>query len=638
MRQADASLHDVLYGIVAGALGSYHQRQGRMVDSLRVIIPMAIPPTSWKGGLGNHLVLSALTLPLSELDARKRLRLVGDLFRRMKEDGTIGAYEFAAAVMDRFVPRWFHRRLWEAMIGRTNLVCTILPGPENVRYLGGARITGIYGVPAPVIGHGAAVAFVTYAGRICGSITTDLGVVPRSQELVECFDASYRQLLKDVTGETMSVHPLLGHPISLPDEDLVFEGSIHAGVGAHNRDAPRIVDYEKCPVGAPLEVLFAAGAIAQCGRSVTDMQCAAESVRSARDHRIELSSPLVLRDVNWQSHLAVSRCRVITIQTVVVKRGSSCRIQVSGLQEDESWRCLIVGQVEFGEAIPATEDACISEIRERCRRPVPICEFPKGFPDLEIVGICDSPLPCQLWRGESESLGMVEVPDAMRNGGYLFHPALLEASLQIGAMAFPDGLRERAARIKGVNSIHIDRRPGARVWIHSKFEYHRGRGTASVQWLTPEGQSIAWFQGLQWSPSEESPLEEHFGVDSNLGERIRHTPSDQRWELVSLHVRTQVADVLGWSWAEQIRVRDRFVDLGIDSMMAMELGLRLEQSTGLPLPHTLIFDYPTVEALTEYLLARTGIGVEAIAEPANLDEIPELSESDLAEMLLKELT
>ncbi|MCX4966817.1 type I polyketide synthase [Streptomyces sp. NBC_00654] len=99
------------------------------------------------------------------------------------------------------------------------------------------------------------------------------------------------------------------------------------------------------------------------------------------------------------------------------------------------------------------------------------------------------------------------------------------------------------------------------------------------------------------------------GTDDRDGERRgpepAAAPSGEQGEALLTKVRTLAARVLGhWEGAGEIGEETVLADLGLDSLAAVDLRNELAAWTGLALPSTLLFDFPTPRALTAELTRR----------------------------------
>jgi acyl carrier protein len=122
-----------------------------------------------------------------------------------------------------------------------------------------------------------------------------------------------------------------------------------------------------------------------------------------------------------------------------------------------------------------------------------------------------------------------------------------------------------------------------------------------------------------------------------------------RQELLVEFVRHETAAVLGLDQSQPVPLDTGLFELGMDSLMSVELRRRLERGTGRSLPSTLTFNYPSVGALASFLemelssgmpeapAAQSAAGAEPIASSPVDDDLGALSDAELEARLLARL-
>jgi acyl carrier protein len=134
--------------------------------------------------------------------------------------------------------------------------------------------------------------------------------------------------------------------------------------------------------------------------------------------------------------------------------------------------------------------------------------------------------------------------------------------------------------------------------------------------------------------------------ESDFHRRLETVPVADRQVLVTALVTEHVIRVLGFDSGFALGPQQRFFEIGMDSLTAVELKNRLQAVMRRPLPSTLVFDYPTVESLATYLGTQI-LGLAPTPPPStpaepeggagDADDMANLSEDELTSLLAEKL-
>ena len=134
-----------------------------------------------------------------------------------------------------------------------------------------------------------------------------------------------------------------------------------------------------------------------------------------------------------------------------------------------------------------------------------------------------------------------------------------------------------------------------------------------------------------------------------LVEELRSIKPEERKEKVIEYLKEQTIRVLGLDPSFPLDTSKHLSEMGLDSLMAIELKNTIDKAVGKKLPATLVFNYPSIDAISEHLINdilkfEDKTEQEAIAETEDevvlddvLDEIENMSDEEVEALLLKKL-
>ncbi|WP_075324322.1 MULTISPECIES: type I polyketide synthase [unclassified Pseudonocardia] len=130
------------------------------------------------------------------------------------------------------------------------------------------------------------------------------------------------------------------------------------------------------------------------------------------------------------------------------------------------------------------------------------------------------------------------------------------------------------------------------------------------------GEVPALLRGLVRAPARRTATAGAAPDADALTRRLTGLGAAEQDEILLAVVRGQAAEVLGHTDAAAVGVRQQFQELGFDSLTAVEYRNRLNAATGLRLPATLLFDFPTSAEVVRHLRSRL-----VVAEPVGADAV-----------------
>jgi myxalamid-type polyketide synthase MxaB len=97
------------------------------------------------------------------------------------------------------------------------------------------------------------------------------------------------------------------------------------------------------------------------------------------------------------------------------------------------------------------------------------------------------------------------------------------------------------------------------------------------------------------NPASEAPA-------ADIRQELEAAPDGQRYRLLLSHLQAQAAKVLGYDGTTTMVVDRPLMEQGFDSLLAVDMKNRLNRMLQISLPVSLLFDYPTLGKIAEYIL------------------------------------
>ena len=193
------TVNDVVLATVAGGVHQLFRRRGEATKGRvqRAMVPVSVRTESERSAMGNRVSSIFVDLPVGPMGPKKRLALISEKTRYLKESNEAVGAEFLMNI-GVWAPPTIH-----AMAARTaararfiNLVVSNVPGPQVPMFIGGARLLAQYPIMPIAPNMGLSIAVTSLAGTMAFGITADWDTLPDIEDLAQGMDEAILDLKK----------------------------------------------------------------------------------------------------------------------------------------------------------------------------------------------------------------------------------------------------------------------------------------------------------------------------------------------------------------------------------------------------------------------------------------------------------
>ena len=111
--------------------------------------------------------------------------------------------------------------------------------------------------------------------------------------------------------------------------------------------------------------------------------------------------------------------------------------------------------------------------------------------------------------------------------------------------------------------------------------------------------------------------------DSKFLAAYRQAPESQQRSLLLTQLQCLVAQTIGANCSKSVPVDQALSDMGLDSLASLELCNNLEENLNIPVPSTLVYDYPTLSDMADYFFRQLSGTVAVAAQSSHSSDMPD---------------